>query len=120
MAFMDIQPVTEGHTLLIPLAHRPNVADLEDATTGHLFGVARRITQALYDGLGCAGVNWFVADGEAAGQEVFHMHLHLIPRNPGDGFGLQFPPDYRQLPERPALDRAARTVSGALAGTPRR
>ncbi len=118
MAFMDIQPVTEGHTLLIPLAHRPNVADLDDATTGHLFGVARRITQALYDGLGCAGVNWFVADGEAAGQEVFHMHLHLIPRNPGDGFGLRFPPDYRQLPERQALDRAAHAISGALADTP--
>ena len=72
----------------------------------------------LYDGLGCAGVNWFVADGEAAGQEVFHLHLHLIPRNPGDGFGLHFPPDYRQLPERKALDCAAHTISGALADTP--
>lgn len=120
MAFMDIQPVTEGHTLLIPLAHQPNVADLDHATSGHLFGVARRITQALYDGLGCAGVNWFVADGEAAGQEVFHLHLHLhlIPRNPGDGFGLRFPPDYRQLPERHALDRAAHAISRALADPP--
>ena len=60
----------------------------------------------------------FVADGEAAGQEVFHLHLHLIPRNPGDGFGLHFPPDYRQLPERKALDWAAHTISGALADTP--
>ena len=118
MAFMDIQPVTEGHTLLVPVAHRPNVVDLDGATTGHLFGVAGRITQALYRGLRCAGVNWFVADGEAAGQEVFHMHLHLIPRNPGDGFGLQFPPDYRQLPARQALDRTAHAISRALAGTP--
>ena len=85
IAFMDIQPVTEGHTLLIPVAHAPNIADVDGATTGHLFDVARRITKALYQALGCDGINWFVADGEAAGQEVSHMHLHLIPRYRNDG-----------------------------------
>ena len=115
MAFMDIQPVTEGHTLLIPKPHWPNIGDLNAATTAHLTGVARRLTAALYSAFGCAGLNWFVADGAAAGQEVLHMHLHLIPRNPGDGFGLRLPPDYKELPPREALDRAAAAISGALA-----
>ena len=48
MAFMDIQPVTEGHTLLIPTAHTPNIADIDDSTTEHLYRVARRITRAIY------------------------------------------------------------------------
>ena len=66
-AFMDIQPVTEGHILLIPKMHASSIADLDAATTAHLTGVARRLTEALYGALGCAGVNWFVSDGEAAG-----------------------------------------------------
>ena len=114
MAFMDIQPVTEGHTLLIPTAHTPNIADVDGETTEHLYRVAHRITRAIYEALSCDGINWFVADKEAAGQEVFHMHLHLIPRYQGDGFGLRFPPDYGVHPPRQALDRTARALSGAL------
>ena len=114
MAFMDIQPVTEGHTLLIPIGHTPNIVDVDVATTEHLYRVARRITGALYEALNCDGVNWFVADKEAAGQEVFHMHLHLIPRYVGDGFGFRYPPDYSVLPARQALDRTAHGLSGAL------
>lgn len=114
MAFMDIQPVTEGHTLLIPRAHMPSIADVDGATTEHLYRVARRITGAIYEALNCDGVNWFVADKEAAGQDVFHMHLHLIPRYVGDGFGLRHPPDYSVLPARQALDRTAHELSGAL------
>ena len=117
MAFMDIQPVTEGHTLLIPKAHAPNVGDVDASTTAHLASVGRRLTAALYGAFACAGLNWFVADGVAAGQEIFHMHLHLIPRNAGDGFGLTFPPDYKELPPRAALDRAAAAVGSALASS---
>lgn len=114
LAFMDIQPVTEGHTLLIPTAHTPNIADVDGATTEHLYRVARKITRAMYEALNCDGINWFVADKEAAGQEVFHMHLHLIPRYLGDGFGLRFPPDYGVHPARQALDSTARALSDAL------
>ena len=114
MAFMDIQPVTEGHTLLIPMGHAPNISDVDVATTEHLYRVARRITGALYKALNCDGVNWFVADKEAAGQEVFHMHLHLIPRYVGDGFGFRYPPDYSVLPSRQALDRTAHGLRGVL------
>ena len=118
MAFMDIQPVNEGHTLLLPAAHAPNIANLDDGTTAHLFAIARRITRVLYETLKCDGVNWLVADGEAAGQEVFHFHLHLIPRYHQDGFGFRFPNDYRELPTRQALDHIARPIRGAAERQP--
>ena len=109
MAFMDIQPVNEGHTLLIPKAHAPNIADLDDTTIAHLFALARRITRALYKTLDCDGFNWIVAD-----QEVFHFHLHLIPRWHNDGFGFRFPNGYSDLPTRQALDRTAFAVRGCV------
>ncbi len=61
-------------------------------------------------GVRCEGVNLFLADGEAAGQEVFHVHLHLIPRFRGDGFGFRFGPEYGILPERARLDDMAADV----------
>ena len=114
-AFMDIQPINAGHVLVVPDEHAASLADLpEDAGTG-LFRTARKIAAALYgSGLRCEGINLLLADGEAAGQEVFHVHLHVIPRFEGDGFGLTFGPDYADRPGREELERAARRVRGAL------
>src|SRR5262249_857015 len=58
-------------------------------------------------GLKCEGVNFFLADGEAAGQEVFHVHLHVLPRFAGDGFGLRFGPHYANKPKRRELNEIA-------------
>ena len=66
--------------------------------------------RAPYDTMRCEGINWFVADGVAAGQEVFRFHLHIIPRYHQDGFGIVHPPDYRDLPAREELDRAAEGI----------
>jgi histidine triad (HIT) family protein len=86
-AFMDLYPVTPGHTLVVPKAHSVGVLDLDDATGARMWTVARRVAQALTrSNLRCDGVNLFLADGEAAGQDVFHSHLHVIPRYEGDGF----------------------------------
>jgi histidine triad (HIT) family protein len=86
-AFMDLYPVTPGHTLVVPKAHSVGVLDLDDATGARMWTVARRVAQALTRStLRCDGVNLFLADGEAAGQDVFHSHLHVIPRYAGDGF----------------------------------
>jgi diadenosine tetraphosphate (Ap4A) HIT family hydrolase len=63
----------------------------------------------------CDGINFFVADGVAAGQEVFHVHLHVIPRFPGDGFGLKLPPDYKDRPPRSELDDIAERIRGLIA-----
>ncbi len=114
MALLDIQPVNDGHTLLIPTTHTPSIADLDDAITARIFTLARRITKGLYKTLGCDGINWIVADGEAAGQEVFHFHIHLIPRYHDDGFGFRFPDGYSELPSRQALDSTACAIRHAI------
>ncbi|MGH8874893.1 MAG: HIT family protein [Acidimicrobiia bacterium] len=111
VAFMDILPVTAGHTLVIPRRHALGLADLEDREGGAMFAVARRVAAALRrSGFRCEGINLFVADGLAAGQEVFHVHLHVLPRFPGDGFGLRIdrpgPPDRATLDEQAAVIRA--------------
>ena len=70
-----------------------------------------RVAAALRTcGVRCEGVNLFLADREAAGQEVFHAHLHVFPRFRGDGFGLKFSPNYFVFPLRAELDDIAREI----------
>jgi histidine triad (HIT) family protein len=64
--------------------------------------------------LRCEGVNLFLADSEAAGQEVFHVHLHVFPLYKGDGFGFRFPPGYSNKPERSELDAIAQQIKQVL------
>ena len=114
-AFMDIQPVNPGHLLVIPTRHAPYLADIDAPTAGRLMQVAHRLAAALRgSGLRCEGVNLFLADGEAAMQEVFHVHLHVFPRFAGDGFGLRFGPHYFEKPPRAALEDAAARIGAAL------
>ena len=114
-AFMDIQPVNAGHVLAVPDDHAASLADLPEHPGARLFRTAQKVSAALYGSdLGCEGVNLFLADGEAAGQEVFHVHLHVIPRFEGDGFGLTFGPDHAYRPGREELEWAARRIRGAL------
>jgi histidine triad (HIT) family protein len=115
MAFMDIQPVTPGHLLVIPLAHSACLADLDRTTGSHLFAIAQRLASAIrQSGLKSDGINFFLADGDAAGQEVFHVHLHVFPRFAGDGFGLRLGPEYGQAVARERLDREAAAIANGL------
>ena len=110
MVFMDIRPVVRGHMLVVPRDHAPYLADLDEQDGARIFEVGRRAAAALRAStLRCEGVNFHLADGEVAGQEVFHVHLHVLPRFTGDGFGLRFPPDYR-IRERAELDEVATAV----------
>ncbi|MBN1401369.1 MAG: HIT family protein [Anaerolineae bacterium] len=114
-AFMDIQPVNSGHALVIPTAHVTRLADLDPENGAQLFRVSQRIAAALLRGaVRCEGVNLFLADGEVAGQDVSHVHLHVIPRFAGDGFGLRLPQHYGLVPPREELDRVARAIRGRL------
>ena len=116
-AFMDIQPVNPGHILIAPNKHVPLTGDLDAEAAAHLMLIAHMLTAALVEsGLRCEGVNLFLADGEAAGQDVFHVHLHLFPRYRGDGFGLHFGPGYIRR-ERVELDEAAGQIRQALLRT---
>ncbi len=79
-AFMDISPLTKGHTLLIPKEHVANVFEMSEETAANLFKVAPRIANAIKDTVNPAGMNLLNNNGEPAGQSVFHFHLHFIPR----------------------------------------
>jgi len=114
-AFMDIQPLFQGHVLIIPNEHFDGLADLNDRYGKHMFITARHLAKALFrSNLKCEGVNLFLADGAAAGQTVFHSHLHVIPRYPGDGFQIQHPSGYGDRPTRTALDETAQQIRHAL------
>ena len=90
-AFMDIQPINPGHTLVIPNRHAGRLVDLDEEEGAQMFRVAQRLAAALYKSeVRCEGVDFFLADGAAAGQEVFHIHLHIFPRYVGDGFSVRF------------------------------
>jgi histidine triad (HIT) family protein len=109
LAFMDIRPVTPGHLLIIPKRHAPFLAELEEATGARMFTVAMRLARALRDsGLRCEGINLFLADGEAAFQEVFHVHLHVFPRFDGDTFRIDA--DGSVTPSRAELGEIATQV----------
>lgn len=115
VAFMDTQPVTPGHVLVVPLSHASGLHDLDGRVGGHLFQVAQRVAAAIRrSGLRADGINFFLADGVAAGQEVFHVHLHVFPRFGGDGFGLQFSPTYGQPVARDLLDQQAAVIASVV------
>jgi histidine triad (HIT) family protein len=114
-AFLDIRPVNPGHVLVVPAAHAACLAELDEEAGVHVFKVGQRVAGALRrSGLRCEGVNLYLADGAVAGQEVFHVHLHVIPRYAGDGFGLRFGPKYGHRPAREELDEIAGRIRGAL------
>jgi diadenosine tetraphosphate (Ap4A) HIT family hydrolase len=113
VAFMDIQPLVRGHMLVVPRAHAAYLADLDPDDGAHLFRVGQLAAAALRRSeLRCEGVNFLLADGEAAGQDVFHVHLHVLPRFEGDGFGFRLPPGYSVRP-RTELDEAAEALRRA-------
>jgi histidine triad (HIT) family protein len=112
---MDIQPVNPGHVLVVPKSHAAFLSDLPPQTGGKIFQVAQQMAAALVNsGFKCDGVNLFLANGEAAGQDVFHVHLHVIPRFKEDGFGFKFPPGYGNRPTRDALDKMANQIQNNL------
>ena len=114
-AFMDIQPVNPGHVLIVPISPVEFLYQLDDESCQHLMKVAKKISKAIRSsGIPCEGVNLFLADGESAGQEVAHVHLHVFPRFKDDGFGLKFAERYFNLPPRSELDAAAEKIRMAL------
>ncbi|MER2171214.1 MAG: HIT family protein [Psychrobacillus psychrodurans] len=86
-AFMDIMPLTKGHTLIIPKNHKENIYDLSEEEASNLFKVVPKIASVLKESFGPVGMNLLNNNGAPAGQSVFHFHLHFIPRyDQTDGF----------------------------------
>lgn len=90
LAFLDINPVNYGHTLIIPKAPSVNVLDTSDEVLSAMMLLAKKVGQALMETGLAHGVNVITNAGEEAGQEVFHIHFHVIPRLRDDGKGGKF------------------------------
>ncbi len=115
VAFMDIRPVQPGHLLVVPRAHAELIPDLDDQSLESLWSVATSLNRALRaSSLRVEAVSVYVADGAAAGQEVAHVHIHLIPRHSHDGFGFRFPPGYGKEPGRAQLGAVADQIRTQL------
>jgi histidine triad (HIT) family protein len=84
-AFLDIKPVNLGHTLVIPKKHMANLYELEDGYRESMINTAQKIARAIKSELKADGVNLGMNNDEAAGQIIFHAHLHVIPRFKDDG-----------------------------------
>jgi histidine triad (HIT) family protein len=113
VAFMDVQPITHGHMLVVPREHAVLMADLNETVAMRSFRVARQLASVARARLGATGVNLFVADGETAFQDVPHFHVHVIPRYANDGFGLTFPDAYSRPPSRAELETIASAIRGS-------
>jgi histidine triad (HIT) family protein len=84
LAFLDLFPVADGHTLVIPKDHAENVFEMEEGAMRATAALARRVARAIRAELAPAGLAVYQANGEAAGQTVWHYHQHLIPRRMGE------------------------------------
>jgi len=115
LAFMDIHPVNFGHTLVVPRHHAALITDLPDDFACEVFLTAKRISAALRrSGIPCTDVNFHLADGPVAGQEVPHLHLHIIPRVAGDKTGLRIPPEYPKKATAQQLEEMAQKIISCL------
>ena len=85
---LDANPAAKGHALIIPKEHYANLYELDDELAGKVLVLAKKMIAKLTDILGCDGYNIVQNNGEAAGQTVFHFHMHLIPRFKDDGVGV--------------------------------
>lgn len=102
-AFLDVNPAAPGHTLVVPDDHAEGLTDLDRATAGRLFERAHRVASALERAYDADGSSLFQSSGAAAGQDVFHVHVHVMPRFEDD--------DIRFAPARQGLSREEGTAA---------
>ena len=107
VAFMDINPWTRGHALVIPREHSKNLYEISDDDLAATMAAAKRLAGTVRDKLGAAGVNLLNSCEAAAWQTVFHFHVHVIPRYEDDPLRL---PGQPLQPEEGELARVAREL----------
>jgi histidine triad (HIT) family protein len=118
VSFLDVAPATPGHALVVPRAHRRDLWEINDDELMAVTLVARMVASALRDALGAPGMWLHHVSGSAAGQDVFHYHLHVIPRYADDAVqpGWGSPPWHPPAVDDAAQDGIAERVTAALAG----
>lgn len=113
LAFMDIGQVNPGHVLVAAKAHAESLYALDEAQAAAVARTALRVARAIRDAFAPEGLSVYQANGKAAGQTVFHYHLHLVPRREGDGMALAWPV---KNPPREALEENAAKLRAKLGG----
>jgi histidine triad (HIT) family protein len=112
IAFLDVLPINEGHTLIIPRRHGAYLKDMDPEDGAAVFKAGIRIGAALRaSGIKCEGINLLLNDGAEAGQRVFHSHLHVIPRIIGDSLRRDLNGD---IPLRSVLDATAEKIKAVF------
>lgn len=112
IAFMDINPLTEGHLLVVPKTHVENLFDAEPGLLGDTMEAVSRVARVLRESTGAEGLSVIQANGAAAFQSVPHLHFHLIPRRAGDGAGF----DWKPRPgDMAAIERLGERIAEGLA-----
>jgi histidine triad (HIT) family protein len=114
VAFLDIQPVSPGHTLVVSRDHYPTLFEVPDALAAHCIAVAKRLAPGIRRAAGASSVNLFSANGKEGGQDVLHFHLHLIPVSEERPFPLQLPIADAPIPTRSELDIMAARIGRAI------
>jgi histidine triad (HIT) family protein len=110
MAFLDINPVSRGHTLVIPKRHYRDLLEIPSEELQAVIAVAQRVARAIQEGLSAAGINLLQSNGALAGQVIPHFHLHLIPRYRDDGLRLGHRGDYREADFDGVCERVRRRL----------
>ncbi len=111
MAFLDINPVNLGHTLVIPKKHFENIYETPEDTLAHMITASKNIAKAIKKHRNADGVNVIMNNDASAGQVIFHSHIHVIPRFKDDGFGVWTGKDKYKEGEK---DQMAQDISQAL------
>lgn len=91
VAFLDISPINKGHCLVVPKKHHETFNDVPEKLLKELVLASQKISKAVEKAVDAEGYNILVSNKKVAGQDVFHFHLHVIPRYADDGFGFQWP-----------------------------
>lgn len=111
VAFLDIKPLNEGHTLVIPKSHYENIFDIPRELIAYLHGVTKQIAFAVKKATNADGISIIQQNGKAAGQDIFHLHVHVIPRYEGQKL-----PSFSELTEadREKLSQTAAKIRNYL------
>ena len=96
LAFLDINPFSRGHALVVPKVHREGLLDAEDGELAALMAVVKKVAARIKAELKCDGFNILQNNGEAAGQTVKHIHFHIVPRTGGDALAFANRPGDRE------------------------
>lgn len=114
LAFMDLCQAVSGHVLVVPRRHVPDIYALAADEAASVMRAAAQVAQALRAEFGPPGLSLWQSNGEVAGQEVFHFHLHVHPRWPGDGLLQVYPDGSPAISEPVRLDALARSLRARL------